>query len=151
MLETIRGFAEKYSIGRNTKFGTEVTTVTRKSDRRYSQALYMYEHSWEACCLTVMALSMIASFLCSVLVSYTVVRSGETGTVCASSLFVASGILGDPSADPCAIISEIVVHADVLCSDTAMCSSLVTADVELMRQLHAQASRSRCKAAACPA
>ncbi|CAK0786243.1 hypothetical protein CVIRNUC_009456 [Coccomyxa viridis] len=63
VLETIRGFAEKYHIGKNTRFGTEVTTVTRKSDR-------------------------------SVLVSYTVVRSGETGTVCASSLFVASGILG---------------------------------------------------------
>ena len=34
VLETIRGFAEKYGIRKNTRFGTEVTNVTRKSDRR---------------------------------------------------------------------------------------------------------------------
>ena len=56
VLETIRGFAEKNSIGKNTRFGTEVTTVTRKSDRRYSQAPYLYEAflgSLLSCCYSI--------------------------------------------------------------------------------------------------
>ena len=58
--------------------------------------------------------------------------------------------------------TDIVMHADVICSNTVMCSHgcylmskekiwVVKADVELMWRLHAQASRSHCKAAACPA
>lgn len=34
VLQTIKNFAEKQGISRRTKFGTEVTNVTRKSDRR---------------------------------------------------------------------------------------------------------------------
>ena len=43
VLETIRSFAEKHSIGKSTRFGTEVTTVTRKSDRRYKQTPSLHE------------------------------------------------------------------------------------------------------------
>lgn len=34
VLSTIRNFAEKHSIRQSTRFGTEVTTIIRKSDRR---------------------------------------------------------------------------------------------------------------------
>ena len=35
VLQTIRAFAEKQGVRHHTRFGTEVSTITRKSERRY--------------------------------------------------------------------------------------------------------------------
>ena len=48
------------------------------------------------CCIVFeMLAASTLLFWCSFLVSYTEVKSGKAGTVSASSLFVASGILGE--------------------------------------------------------
>lgn len=72
VLSTIRGFAERHNISQHTKFGTEVTSITRTSKRRWDMA----HHAINPFCMQILRL-----LLCKVSLGR------GCSNACAASLF----------------------------------------------------------------
>lgn len=95
VLETLRRFARDHGLQQHSRFHTEVTTIKRIRKERYIFLSVVHVDYCKP--VELRHLQLLLSGASSFLVSFTDLKTGKAGTVTASSIFVASGILGgDP-------------------------------------------------------